>query len=67
MSEFKEKLVHINDIKPGDTVKHDGEMKTVSKININRGGFMGTSIFGDSYMSGNKMVVRLDYMNEAGA
>ena len=51
--------VHISTIRGGDTVMHNGEMKTVSFNNIKRGGFMGTSIFGDSYMSGHKLVKKI--------
>jgi len=51
--------VHISTIKGGDTVIHNGEMKTVSFNNIKRCSFMGTSIFGDSYKCGNKLVKKI--------
>lgn len=48
MSNIIEVPTNINDIKAGDTVKINGELKTVGKNNIKYGGFMGTSLFGDS-------------------
>ena len=46
---------HISTIKPGDTVLHYGELKTVTKSNI-KTGLLGTTLFGDSYHSGYKPV-----------
>ncbi|MDO4695095.1 MAG: hypothetical protein Q4A62_10860 [Eikenella sp.] len=43
---------HIGDIKPGDTVMHHGEMRTVGRRNIKRCPLMGLSLFGDSYQLG---------------
>ncbi len=43
-------------VRQGDTIIHEGEIKTVSNSNIHIGGFMGTTIFGDSYHSGHKTV-----------
>lgn len=51
--------VHISRISPGDTVIHNGEVKTVCRNNIKIGGFMGTSLWGDSYHSGYKLVERV--------
>lgn len=48
--------VHIDNIKSGDTIEHNGQIKTVSKKDIKIGGFMGTTIFGDSYSIGHKKV-----------
>lgn len=45
----------VSDIMPGDTVLHNGVLMTVCANNIKRG-FMGTTIFGDSYRSGRTMV-----------
>lgn len=47
---------HVCDINPGDTILFHGELKTVGKSNIRRDKFMGTSIFGDCYMGGRKLV-----------
>lgn len=52
MSNYETVKIHINDIRSGDTVFHNGELRTVCKSDIKRGGFMGTSLFGDSYRSG---------------
>lgn len=52
--------VHISQIQPGDTILHtDGKVRTVCRSNIKRGGFMGTSLFGDSYRSGTIPVKKL--------
>lgn len=53
---MKTKFVHISTIKAGDTIIHNGKESTVCKKDITIGGFMGTSIFGDSYRSGTKLV-----------
>lgn len=45
------KEVHISTIIPGDTIMHGGTMVTVNKNNI-KSGFMGTTLFGDSYNAG---------------
>lgn len=43
---------HIDSIKPGDTVEHNGKMMTVCRSDIKLGTFMGTTLFGDSYRLG---------------
>lgn len=48
---------HITDIKPGDTVLHNGLVCTVTASNLSRGDFMGALLFGDSYSLGNKPVI----------
>lgn len=52
--------VHISQIKAGDTVLHNGEVKTVSGTDIKQDKFMGTTLFGDSYLLGNKKVTKVD-------
>lgn len=47
---------HIDNIFAGSTVEHNGKHMTVGKKDIKSGGFMGTSLFGDSYHSGHKLV-----------
>jgi hypothetical protein len=47
---------HIENIIPGDTIVHEGELKTVCKKNITFSSFMGRSLFGDCYHSGHKPV-----------
>lgn len=44
--------VHISQIKPGDTVFHNGELKTVCRNNIKHDRFVGYTLFGDSYRLG---------------
>lgn len=45
------KPTNINEIKQGDTVMIDGEIRTVGNKNI-KNGFMGITLFGDSYRLG---------------
>ena len=42
-------LTPLNQIRAGDTVLHDGKLKTISLSSIKNDPFIGTSIFGDSY------------------
>lgn len=57
---YTQTLKHIDDVRVGDTVLHNGEEKTVSKCNIKTGGFCGTTLFGDSYNCGYKKVIVLE-------
>lgn len=54
---------HITTIKPGDTVKHNGELKTVCNSDMARGfmGFMGLTMFGDSYNLGTLPVLKVTF------
>ena len=52
--------VHISQIRPGDTVIHNGKEMTVSHNNITHCSFMGKALFGDTYKSGTKPVVRVE-------
>ena len=45
--------VHISTVRIGDTVIHDGEMRTMTKSNLNT---KDNTIYGDSYTLGNKPV-----------
>ena len=56
------KDVHISTIRGCDTVIHNGEMKTVCFNNIKKCSFMGTSLFGDSYMGGRKLVSKVIFV-----
>ena len=49
---------HINLIQPGDTVEIDGQLKTVSRDVIGQG-FMGKTLWGDSYRLGTQLVRRV--------
>jgi len=51
--------VHVDNIRWNDTVLHNGMVRTVGKDQIKYGGFMGSSLRGDSYMSGRIPVIRL--------
>ena len=57
----KTDFVHISQIQTGDTVIHEGILKTLSANNIKHDKFMGTTIFGDSYRLGNKLVARFTF------
>lgn len=52
MTNYNTVNTHINTIRAGDTVLHNGELRTVCNSDIKRGGFMGASLFGDSYRLG---------------
>ena len=62
---YRIELVHISEIKPGDLIirEWDGAICEVGKNHIKYGGFMGTSIFGDSYHSGYKKVRKVILFN----
>lgn len=53
------KKVHISTIRCGDTILHEGKIKTVCEKDIKRG-FCGITIFGDSYIDGLKPVIKCD-------
>jgi hypothetical protein len=50
------KDIHIDHVKVGDTVLHNGDILTVCATNIRKSSFMGTSLFGDTYSLGHKPV-----------
>lgn len=51
--------VHISSIQPGDVIYHDGADRTVCEKDIKQCRFMGTTVFGDSYHSGHKQVIKV--------
>jgi len=53
--------VHINAVKVGDTVEHNGVIKTVGACNIGGDSFTGRTLWGDSYQCGRKLVTRVTY------
>jgi hypothetical protein len=56
-AEFTEKKVHISRVRPGDVVVcSDGHDRTIGAKDIKRGGFLGTTLWGDSYRSGTRLV-----------
>jgi hypothetical protein len=56
MNNYTTTKTHIDNIKHGDVILFDGAPKSVSACNIKRGGFMGTTVFGDSYKLGTEPV-----------
>lgn len=52
--------VHISKIRVGDTILRDGVMTTISGNNIKTCPFMGTTLFGDSYNLGYKLITRIN-------
>jgi len=61
MENYKTKEVNISEIKPGDTVFHNGETITVCASDIRNNYFMGKSVFGDCYHSGHKPVLLVEF------
>lgn len=56
---FKRVNVHVSTIKHGDTIVClDGLIRTIGRKNISKG-FMGTSLYGDSYNLGTKLVTKI--------
>ena len=53
---MKIKMVHKSEIKVGDTVIHNGEVRTVGKETLGSDEFMGLLLWGDSYRLGNQNV-----------
>lgn len=51
---------HVDLIRPGDTVLIDGQLKTISPSSIKRG-FMGTTLWGDSFRLGTVPVQRVTF------
>ena len=56
---YEIKPTHISQIKQGDTVMIDGEMRTVGNHNIKHDEFMGLTLFGDSYRLGSQPVQKV--------
>ncbi len=58
------KKVHISNIRQGDTIKcKDGFIRTVNKEFI-KNGFMGVTLFGDSYKLGTEPVLKVIFNNQ---
>ncbi|WLY87218.1 hypothetical protein [Vibrio phage vB_VibM_83AMN] len=53
------KAVNIESIKAGDTIQHNGELRTVCSSDIKYNAFTGTTIFGDSYKLGYLEVIKV--------
>lgn len=50
---------HIDTLQVGCIIEHDGKHMTVGKNDLHTGGFMGTTVFGDSYHCGHKPVKKV--------
>ena len=59
---MKIEKIHISFIKLGDTINHFDGIRTVTKSNI-KSGFMGVTLFGDSYNLGTRLVERVIFEN----
>lgn len=57
---YTKENIHITDVRVGDTVEHNGKFMTVCSNDIETRGFMGTTLFGDSYKCGYQPVVRIN-------
>lgn len=55
--------VHISQIRPGDTVFHEGLVRTVCRRKIMQDSFMGVLLFGDSYRLGTRLVHQVAFRN----
>lgn len=55
--------VHISTISVGDTIiSKDGFMRTICKSNLGGDSFLGKTINGDSYKSGNELVKKVIFI-----
>lgn len=63
---YEKKAVHISAIKNGDTIIHNGELKTVCTQDIRKSTFLGTTIFGDSYHLGQMPVIKIIFNKKTG-
>ena len=57
--------VHISTISVGDTIiSKDGFMRTICKSNLGGDSFIGKTINGDSYKSGNELVQKVLFITK---
>lgn len=59
MKSFKTIQVHISQISVGDMINFEGKTRTVNKNHIKYDGFMGKTLFGDSFNLGYKKVEKV--------
>tara|TARA_B100000929_G_scaffold197599_1_gene156804 strand:+ start:11308 stop:11568 length:261 start_codon:yes stop_codon:yes gene_type:complete len=57
--EHEVRKIHVSLVRGGDTVFHDGKVKTVCFNDVGYDSFMGHKLFGDSYVLGRKPVQRI--------
>jgi hypothetical protein len=56
---------HISQINVGDTIiSKDGFMRTICKSNLGGDSFIGKTINGDSYRSGNELVQKVIFLKK---
>jgi hypothetical protein len=60
---MKTESIHISRIITGDTIIHEGELKTVNANHIKKDSCMGLTLFGDSYNLGTKLVIKVVKLN----
>lgn len=54
-------LVRVSDLVPGDTVLIDGVERTICAKDLGRDPLLGRTLWGDSYKSGHKPIIRITY------
>lgn len=59
---YETNLTHISNITIGDTIIHEGHMRTVCKSNIKKDPFMSKTLFGDSYNLGGNLVNKVTFV-----
>jgi len=57
------KNVHISTLQYGDTIIWKNTLTTVSKYNFKKGGFLGSTIYGDSLKFGSILVKLVIFKN----
>ncbi len=57
--QWEQELINIGLCRVGDTILHNNKAITLSNSNLKRGGFMGSTICGDSYHNGLYLVTLL--------
>ena len=63
MIAFIRRSAHISEISVGAIVEHEGVIRTVSQNYLKRDSFIGVTLYGDSYLLGQKPVLLWEYQN----
>ncbi len=61
VKQYVTKEVHISEVKAGYTILHEDSLRTVSANDIKTDGFLGDTLFGDSYNAGMKNVILVGF------
>jgi hypothetical protein len=56
------RLVHKEEVKPGDAIRLNGKVRTVCRSDFTRSDFMRLSIFGDSFRLGYQKVELVEFV-----